>query len=678
MPVSTSNRGLVEVLSRIAVLMDLLGEDSFKSSAHARAARAIEGLASELGPTLAGVDEGQARARLREIEGVGEKIAAKIVEYFRTGRIAEHDALASRVPAGLPGLLEIQGLGAKTVRAIWQTLGVTDVAGLKHALEDGSILRVPRMGEKAAEKIRQSLAVSEQGQSRLRLGEALPLAERIVSRLEGVRGVERVALAGSLRRGKETIGDIDILACVASEAAGRAVSEAFVSMPGVVAVLAAGDRKSSVRMSTRADLGRWAEEGREGVAEGGPSVQVDLRVVPRGSWGAALMYFTGSKEHNVALRQRALDRGLTLNEYGLFPLEKGDAERAPPQERGVRAVASGTEEEIYAALGLPMLPAEIREHQGELALSQTPRLVEVGDIRAELHAHTTASDGSLSIEELAARALERGFHTIAVTDHSQSSTIARGLRPDRLREHVEAVRKAQERLTDRSGRARIRVLAGSEVDILADGTLDYEDAVLAELDVVVASAHAALGQEPEVATRRLLAAIAHPRVHILGHPTGRLINRRAGLSPDIGALASAAAEQGVALEINSHWLRLDLRDTHARAAMEAGCLLAINCDVHEPEDFEHLRYGVLTARRGWVTPERCVNTWDGPRLWEWLASKRGGSVGTRAGGAAKGKGRAGTAGAAASSARQDGKGKPGAGATPRGRGSARKKGAGGS
>jgi DNA polymerase (family 10) len=271
---------------------------------------------------------------------------------------------------------------------------------------------------------------------------------------------------------------------------------------------------------------------------------------------------------------------------------------------------------VYAALGLPYLPPEIREDRGELALNETPRLLEVGDIRAELHAHTTASDGSMEIEELARAALARGFHTIAVTDHSRSSGPAGGLQPDRLLLHVQAVRKAAERVRG------ITILAGSEVDILADGRLDYDDHTLKHLDIVVGSPHHALSQDPEAATERLLTAIRNPYLRILGHPTGRVLNRRPGLSPDMARVIAAAKANNVALEINAHWLRLDLRDTHVRQAVEAGCLIAVDCDVHAPEDFDNLRYGVLTARRGWLTPGSCVNTWDAERLHDWLRSKK--------------------------------------------------------
>lgn len=328
-----------------------------------------------------------------------------------------------------------------------------------------------------------------------------------------------------------------------------------------------------------------------------------------------MLYFTGSKEHNVRLRERALKQKLTLNEYGLYP---DDDDKTPPHQRGVNPVAGRTEEGIFKALGVPFAPPELREDR-DIDAPPPDGMLELADIKAELHAHTTASDGKLSIDELADAALARGFHTIAVTDHSQSSTIANGLKPDRLRKHIDMVRNAAAKRKD------ITILAGSEVDILADGSLDYDDDLLALLDIVVASPHAALKQEPEVATARLVRAASHPLVHIIGHPTGRIVGKREGFHPDIRALALAAAKNQVALEVNANWMRLDLRDAHIRAALAAGgkdALIAIDCDVHRPEDFNNLCYGVQTARRGGLTTAHCVNTWSAKKLHGWVKSKR--------------------------------------------------------
>lgn len=601
------NGALTDKLQLMSVFLELLGEDSFRASAHARAARAVEGFSQDASKMT--------REQLLATPGIGAKMADKIVEMATTGKIAELEGLAARVPPGLLEILRIPGLGPKTVRAFWQA-GVTDVAGLKKIIEDGSILKLPRMGAKSVQKIQESLAfTTDTAQQRPRLGMAMPLAEQIVHRMRGLAGVERAEFAGSLRRGRETVGDLDILVTLSDQTRAAAVSEAFCAMPGVRRVLASGETRASVMLDLKADLSRWDADG-AGESAGGATIQVDLKIVPTESFGAGLMYFTGSKEHNVQLRERALKRGMTLNEYGLFP---EDGEKTPPQNRGVKPVASRTEEDIYKALELSYLPPEIREGRGEIGLARSPELIELKDIKAELHAHTTASDGLLSIEELALEAHRRGFHTIAVTDHSRSSAIAGGLSEERLRAHITSIREVQKALKDQG--VGITLLAGSEVDILADGTLDYDDGLLEELDLVVASPHAGLRQEDAIATKRLLRAIEHPLVHILGHPTGRLINRRSGLSPAMNELIAAAKEHQTALEINAHWMRLDLRDVHVRAAVDAGCMIAIDCDVHAREDFDNLRYGVLTGRRGWLTPGLCVNAWAAAKLHRWLKSK---------------------------------------------------------
>lgn len=615
----SANEALAVLLEDMQAMMELLGEDSFRASAHGRAARTMRDLPADV--------MSMERAALLAIDGIGPKLADKMMEFVASGRIAEHAALAAQVPPGLLTLLGVSGLGPKTIRAMWQTLSIVDIPSLERAIADGTLLTLPRMGQKAVEKIRASLAVVKAGTDRLPLGRAWVVAESIAARLRAMPGVARVEPAGSLRRGKETVGDIDILVAMKPgyEAGSAAIGEAFRADANVVAVLAAGDTKSSVRVSLAYDLGRWKnakeleplpkDEGVEppAAAPVGRSIQVDLRVLPASVFGAALMYFTGSKEHNIRLRERALSMGMTLNEWGLFP--EDTSTKVSPQDRGVAAVASATEEDVYAKLNCAWIPPEAREDHGELDAGPMD-LVTIKDIKAEFHAHTTASDGSMEIAELVKRAQDRGFHTIAVTDHSQSSTIARGLRPDRLRRHIDAVHEVGAKVRG------IRVLAGSEVDILVDGTLDYDDELLALLDIVVASPHAALTQDAPAATARLIRAVSHPLVHILGHPTGRLVNRRAGLSPDMARLIAAAVEHKVALEINSHWMRLDLRDTHVRQAINARAMIAIDCDVHEPGDFDNLRFGVMTARRGWCTREACVNTWPRAKLDTWLKKGR--------------------------------------------------------
>ena len=652
------NQAVAERLHEMGAMMDLLGMDSFRANSHVRAARAIEDLDKAV------EDLAKDRKALLEVQGVGQKMADKIIEFVQTGKIKDHEELKAQVPAGLLLLLKVPGLGPKTVKAMWKEVGISDIPSLKKCIEDGSILKVPRMGEKQVEKIKAALVFAETSGERLWLGRAAAVAEAMVERLKAVKNVARVEAAGSLRRGKETVGDIDILVAMKAghEEEGGTVAEAFRRSPRVAQVLVAGDNRSSVRMGLDYDTARWKLEGKEtdasGTGAGGPSIQVDLRVLPLDRWGSAMMYFTGSKDHNIRLRERALKMGMTLSDWGLFP---EDGEREPPHTRGVKPFPSATEEEVYEKLELAWVPPEMREDRGEIEAaaliwregqenavrkSATERqsdsatggrgkakrgkaeelapvamtsgasvldVIQFSDIKAELHAHTKASDGSMTIEQLAEAAKARGFHTIAVTDHSKSSAVAGGLTVERLLAHIDAVRAAKVK--------GITILAGSEVDILADGTLDYPDDVLKKLDVVVASPHSGLGQDPATATARLLKAVRNPYVHILGHPTGRLINRRPGLAPDMAVLIRACVEHDVAMEINAHWMRLDLRDSHVRAAVGAGAKIAIDCDVHAPEDFENLKFGVATARRGWVRAEGCINAWEAGRLHAWLKGK---------------------------------------------------------
>jgi len=611
----STNQRLSELFETIARMMDLLGEDSFRTAAFAKAGRAVADQSQDV-TTLADTPA-VLKAKLLEIPGIGKSMADRIVEFAGTGTIADFAALSEKLPPGLLELTTIPGVGAKSVRVWWQEGKITNLAQLKAAIADGSLATLPRMGEKSVAKIKENLSLMGSADQRTSLGRAAAVADIVVAFLLTLPEVERAVPAGSLRRGKETIGDIDVLVALKESkeplaARQRVVAEAFRTMPGVVQVIASGENKSSVRVGLDGGSGRWKADEEKTAAN---SIQVDLRILPNSSFGAGMMYFTGSKEHNVRLRERALKLGWTLNEWGLFP---NDAEPTPPHTRGVVPLASATEEEIYAKFGLPWIAPELREDRGELEVTAALRLIEVADIKAELHAHTTASDGNMEIEELASRAKERGFHTIAVTDHSKGQPVAGGLTIDRLLQHIEDIAKAREVVTG------IRILAGSEVDILADGTLDYPDDILRRLDVVVASPHNGLTQDPQSATRRMVAAIRHPLVHIIGHPTGRLVNRRNGISPDMAALFAAAKECNTALEINAHWMRLDLRDIHVKAALEAGCLIAINCDVHAAGDFENLRFGVKTGRRGGLTPERCINAWDAATLHGWLKRKRGG------------------------------------------------------
>ncbi len=579
-----TNGEVAAAFEELAVLSEILGANVFKVNAFRKAARAVEGLPG----TATGMDV----AALKEIDGLGASTAAKVVEFGRTATMSELEELRAQVPPGLKEVLAIQGIGPKTARALWTDAGVVDLATLRSAIDSGAVAKLPRMGAKTIENMKEAIAFAETARGRIRIGEAMPIADALVAELGALPFVERIAYAGSLRRGRETIGDLDILAA-ATDA--KPLMDAFVGRGEVARILGHGDTKSSVLTKS--------------------GVQVDLRVVPLDRFGAALMYFTGSKEHNIALRERAIAQGMRLNEYGLF---RENAQGGV--DEGAVPVAAASEEEVYAALGLDWVPPTMREDRGEVAAfargARHPEVLEVADIRAELHCHTTASDGSMSIDEIVARARDRGFHTIAITDHSKTQFQANGLDEARLRAHIAAIHAARARFPG------MQIWAGSEVDILSDGTLDYADEILAELDWVVASPHAALKQEPRVATDRLLRAIAHPLVHVIGHPTGRIVNGRPGLEPAMNELYAAAKEHGTALEINSHHMRLDLRDTHIRAAAEAGCMLAIDCDVHGPDDFDEIRYGVLTAQRGWLPRAQCLNCMDAAALDAWRRRKR--------------------------------------------------------
>ena len=549
----------------IATVLEIKGENAFKVNANTKVARALEDLVED----VSSMDD------LTSIPGVGKSSAKKIAQYVKSGEMIEYQELIASIPHGLLDVMNVQGLGPKTVRRLWQEVNVTDIPSLREAIEDGRLESLPRMGKKTIENITQSLDFLASNANRSRLGIAMPIAQDCIKKLRSLTGVSNITFAGSLRRGKETIGDIDILACTEEP---ELLAETFCALPNVEKILAHGDTKCSVRL----DIG----------------VQVDLRIVDADTFGAALLYFTGSKEHNVVLRERAIKQGKTLNEYELTPQNLRE-----------------TEEEIYVDLGMPWIPPELREDRGEFKCTETPLLIAIDDILCDLHCHTRASDGHMSIEELAMVGIARGYHTIAVTDHSQSQGQANGLKPDRLRKHIDVIREINESISE------ITILAGSEVDILPDGTLDYDDELLALLDIVVASPHAALQQSPEDATKRLIAAIEHPLVHIIGHPTGRIINKRKGLEPDILSLVAAAVEHNTALELNANSYRLDLKDMHVRAAHEGGALIAINTDAHRPEDFNQLQYGILTARRGWAKPTDCINCLNHDALQTWLRLK---------------------------------------------------------
>ena len=576
-----TNKNIAALFQEMADVTEVLGGNRFRVNAFQKAARVLGELTQDVADMP---DPGD----LQQVDGIGEGTAHRIAEYLENGRIKEHDDLLEKVPAGVVKLLDIPGLGPKSVATLWQQGGVTDMQSLKQKLDAGELDDLPRMGKKTLENIKKNIAFAESAGKRARLGTALPLAQWFVEKLRAIKHVNEAHYAGSLRRGKETIGDLDLLVAADPHKHGKTISDAFTKLDVVDEVILQGETKTSIR----------TDEG----------IQADLRIVEPDAYGAALMYFTGSKEHNIRLRERAINHGYKLSEYGLFSEDTG------------KRVAGKTEEDVYKELGLAWIPPELREDRDEVKLAEkdrVPELITLRDIQSELHTHTTASDGVWSIRELASGALDRGFHTVAITDHSRSQVQANGLDAKRLEKHIEAVRDVANAL-----KGKITVLAGSEVDILADGKLDYPDSLLRELDVVVASPHSALSQDSSKSTKRLLKAIENRYVTILGHPTGRLINRREGLHPDIHQVIDAAVERGIALEINANNWRLDLRDTHARAAIEAGAKLSINTDAHGPADLDQLVYGILTARRAGATKQDVINTFAKAQLTKWLKSTR--------------------------------------------------------
>jgi len=571
---------IAAVFAEMADVMEILGEDRFRVNSYRKVARI-------LGETTEDLAALAAAGELTDLPGVGKGTAERIAELLETGKLAQQDRLRGEIPAGLLELLSVQGLGPKTVAKLWRDGGVTSVDDLTRMLADdrAALEAIEGIGAKKLDQLADAIQFAAASADRFRLDEATEVAGALMEVVAGCKGAKRVEAAGSFRRMRETVGDVDIL-CEASAPSAGKIIEAFAKASGVTKVLASGKTKGSVIVGDR--------------------IQADLRVVPGKSFGAALQYFTGSKAHNVALREIAARKKLKLNEYGLFDAED-------------KQIAGKDEEGIYKALGLEWIAPELREDRGEIAAAaegRLPTLLELADIRGDLHMHTTASDGRNSIAEMIDACRARGYEYMAITEHSKGQVQANGLDEKRLARHVKAIRKAAEGYDD------IVVLAGIEVDILKNGSLDFADDVLAGLDFVTASPHSALAQEKTGATKRIIKAIENPNVHVIGHASGRLINKRPGMEIDIVAIAEAAAANGTALEINAHPWRLDLRDVHVRAAIEAGARLMISTDAHDAAPDGNLSlmpFGVATARRGWATKDDVVNTLPTDDLLKWLS-----------------------------------------------------------
>jgi len=571
------NQEVAAVFYEVADILDLQGV-AFKPIAYRRAARNIEDLEEDINKVAA-------EARLEEIPGVGESVAKKIQEILKTGQLSYLNKLRSQIPAGLMDVLRVPDVGPKTAMVLYKELGIASVEQLKEAALQHRLRGLRGFGEKSEEKILQGIQTLESKGKRLLLGEALPVANSILDYLRSRLPLDRASVAGSLRRGRDTVGDIDLLV---GDDEPALVMDAFVSYPGVREVLMRGPTKSSVVLKS--------------------GLQVDIRAVQTKSFGAALQYFTGSKDHNVVLRRIASEMGYKLNEYGLFERSSG------------KLVAGATEEEIYEALGLPIMPPEMRENQGEIEAARDgrlPALVELADIKGDLHVHTDWSDGVMTPEDVVSGAMSRGYSYVAITDHSQSLKITGGLTPERLKKQVGAVRKLADEVSD-----KITLLAGSEVDIKADGSLDFPKSSLKDLDIVIASVHSRFKMARPEMTARIVAAIESGLVDILGHPTGRLIGERKPYEADMDKLFEAAKENAVCMELNSFPDRLDLNDGHCRLAKQAGVRVSIQTDAHRPEQLSYIELGVITARRGWLEKKDVLNTMDAKGLLAHLRSRR--------------------------------------------------------
>jgi DNA polymerase (family 10) len=574
-----NNQQVAEVFDRIGDLLEIKGESIYRVLAYRKAAESIR----SFGLAIQQVWE---MGQLRQIPGVGEAIEGKIDELLKTGKLGYFEKLKAEIPETLVEVLHVGDVGPKKAARFWKELGITTLEGLEAAAREGRLRGLAGMGARSEAKILENIEALKRRQTdRILLGAARPVAQTLLERLRGLSGVEAAEPAGSMRRWRETVGDIDLLAGSQKPVD---VIRAFVRFPEVDRVLGQGDTKASVELAN--------------------GMRVQLWVHPPRRFGTALQYATGSQGHNVRLRELAQDQGLSLSEHSFKRADGGE-------------ILCAKETEVYETLGLPWIPPELREDRGEIQEARAgrlPNLIRMEDVIGELHAHTDWSDGGFALEEMARAALSSGLSYLVVTDHSRSLGVANGLSIERLKEQGRRIDEVQRSVKG------IRLLKGAEVEILADGRLDYPDEVLAELDLVCASLHTSLRQPREKVTARLLGAIENPHVDMIGHPTGRLVGARDAADLDIEAILQAAAERGVALEINASPDRLDLSDIHARRARDLGCLIAINTDAHRPEHFDLRVYGVGVARRAWLGPEQVVNTWPVDRLLSWLRGRGGG------------------------------------------------------
>jgi DNA polymerase (family X) len=564
------NKSIAGIFYETADLLEIDGQDSFRIRSYRNAAEAIEGLPQQISEIISEPKQ------VLAIPGIGKGMLINLQEMMKEGRLTLHADLLQKYHPSMLQLLRVQGLGPKTIALIWSAYKVSDLEGVENLAREGKIRILPRMGEKHEKKLLRAIEDYRKVAGRFLLDAAEDQSEKIVEHLKGYGGVEKVTPAGSLRRGRETVGDLDILvtgpAC-RDDAERQKLIEHIIKLPGLMEIIARGENKVSFRM------------------RGG--MQVDVRFLSPESFGAAMQYFTGSKSHNVSLRQRALKMGYTLSEYSLARLDDQTV------------VASKSEEEIYAALKLDCVPPELRENTGEIEFAEKhslPRLIEQKDLQGDVHMHTVETDGRNTIQEMAEAARERGYKYMAITDHSKNLAFANGLDDKRAVEHIARIRATNDIING------IRVFAGIEVDILADGTLDLSDSVLEQMDLVIASVHSHFDQSPEEMAERLLKAISNPNVSLIGHPTGRLLLRRDSYAFDMDKVLVAAARNKVAMELNAYPDRLDLCDRHLRLAKQRGVKIVINTDSHHATHMEKIRFGVLQARRAWLTREDVLNT----------------------------------------------------------------------
>ncbi len=558
------NSQIAKTLSDLAYLLEIKGEGAFRIRSYHSGVRAINDLTTSLELMV------QRGEDLKSIKGIGKSIAGKIVEILETKTCTALEDVKKEVPEALLDMLDLEGLGPKKVKLIYEEMGIDSIDKLEEAAKEGKLRDLPGMGAKTEERVLASIEHFRSGVGRFRLDAGATIGEDIAAYMRELDGIEKLELAGSLRRRRETVGDLDVLVSCKDH---QSVMDHFVAYPEVKQILAHGDTKSSVRL----------ENG----------LQVDCRVVDSDSFGAALHYFTGSMSHNVAMRQLGMERNVHINEYGVYERDSGNR------------IGGADEKDVFQALGLEWVSPELRENRGEIGAAENgslPELIEVDHIKGDLHMHTTATDGKHSILEMAEACKAKGYKYHAISDHSKAVTVANGLDEGMLAEHLEEIEKANDQIKG------IEILKSIEVDIMPDGTLDLEDAILSECDLVIASVHFQQKMPPDEMTDRILRAIENPNVNVIAHPTGRLILRREPFSFDAEKVFTAARDAGVCLEINAHPSRLDLKDTHCILARELGVKIIINTDAHRIEQLDLMRYGVWTARRGWLQKKHVVNT----------------------------------------------------------------------